>query len=170
MSVPLISTSLRRVLTGISLAAISILLLLHFVVSPVQVEGSSMLPTLAPTQRLLISPLVAKLGLNRYDIVVIRHPRHPGQSMIKRIIGLPGEKIEITDSGIRINGVRLAGSRKIPQGNPGSIRIPADHYFVLGDNFRDSLDSRAFGPVPSSWIRGKAVFRYWPFSRLGIPR
>jgi len=113
----------------------------------------------------------------RGDIIVFRYIRNPKDFYIKRIIGLPGEKVELKDDGIHIynennpSGVIL-GEPYLPDSvktialNKDSFSLKNDEYFVLGDNRFSSKDSRSFGPVNKSFIIGKVLVRGWPFTRI----
>lgn len=161
---------IRSALAGIGIAALSSLLLFNLVASPVRVEGISMVPSLAPHQRLIISPLLARLNLHRSDLVVFNHPHCSTTNLVKRVAALPGDRLCISNQGIFVN------KKRISTWTAGSctpfmdITIPRRHVFVLGDNLNHSSDSRTFGPVPVTRILGKVVLSYWPFSRIGIPR
>lgn len=154
------------------LAALISILLLNFIISPYKISGNSMHPVLNDKDRILISKIAVN-KINRYDIVVFFKPDKSKKIIIKRIIGLPGEKIEIKKGDIYIN------DKEIPQPflikskfysdksfNMKPIDIPPRNYFIIGDNRRDSQDSRTFGLVKKENILGKAVFRYWPFSKM----
>ena len=134
-----------------------------------------MFPVLSDNERILISKIGVKKGnINRYDIVVLHKPDNPKKSIIKRVIGLPGEIIEIKKGEIFINKKKIyqpfLKEKKNPKNrsiNMKPVVIQQNCYFVMGDNRPASLDSRNFGPVPKKLIYGKAILRYWPFSKLG---
>lgn len=161
---------IRPAMLGIGMAALFSLVLFSLVASPVRVEGVSMVPSLAPRQRLIISPLLARWDLKRSDLVVLNHPRHSAATLIKRVAAVPGDRLCINSQGIFVN------NRQISTWTAGSctpfmdITIPPGQVFVLGDNLNNSSDSRRFGPIPITRILGKVVLSYWPFSRIGIPR
>jgi len=160
---------LRDLLIAIVLA----LAIIAFVYQPVKVEGTSMAPRLSDQERIVINKFIYKFGpIERGDIVVFRYPRDPGKSFIKRVVGLPGETVEIRRGVVTINGAPLReeyipGAEQDAHSYPAT-RLPADHYFVLGDHRRSSNDSRVWGPVARSYIYGKAVFAYWPPERFGV--
>lgn len=146
-----------------------------FVYQPVKVEGGSMEPGLEDQERIFINKLVYRWeNIGRSDIVVFRYPRDPSKSFIKRVIGLPGDRVRISFGHVYVNG-KLASEPYVPdefldtRSYPETI-IPPNSYFVLGDHRSMSNDSREFGPVPRSYIYGKAVFGYWPMEKLGILR
>jgi signal peptidase I len=146
-----------------------------FVYQPVKVEGGSMEPGLEDQERIFINKLVYRWeDIGRGDIVVFRYPRDPRKSFIKRVIGLPGDRVRISFGHVYVNG-RLIPESYVPddfldtRSYPETV-ISANSYFVLGDHRSMSNDSRDFGPVPRSYIYGKAVFGYWPMEKVGILR
>lgn len=173
------------------LAAIVVALLLHlFVVQTYFIPTSSMVPTLAVGDRIVVDKLSYDLhGVHRGDIVVFATPATencagpPVPDLVKRIIGLPGETISLSGNGyVRINGKRL-DETWLPASKQGStypgpsgtayslahpFTIPAGDYFVMGDNRGISCDSRYWGPIPKSSIVGKVDLSIWPLSALHI--
>ncbi len=164
----------KYVVIDVLLAALISFFLINYIVSAFKIEGDSMTPQLRDRERVLISKLAARKGNpRRFDLVVLYKPDDPDKSLIKRIVGLPGEIVEIRGGDVLINDKPL----KQPfAGDRGAARAPADMkallippgtYFVMGDNRAISFDSRLFGPVPQKYIYGKAFFRYWPPAVLG---
>ena len=149
------------------------LFIILFVYQPVKVEGGSMEPGLEDQERIFINKLAYRLeDIKRGDIVVFRYPRDPRKSFIKRVIGLPGDRVRVTDGRVFLNG-KLVSEPYVPQEYLDSrptreFTVPADSYFVMGDHRSMSNDSRDFGPVARQYIYGKAVFGYWPMEKLGI--
>ncbi|HZH33266.1 MAG TPA: signal peptidase I [Pyrinomonadaceae bacterium] len=154
-----------------------------FVVQPVAVEGTSILPELHNGERLLVNKLIyyksdslQKLGfpaLERGDVVVFWFPNNPEQSFVKRIIGLPGETVEIRSGVIYIDGKELKEPYLDPDHNTSHANYPPKkvdphYYFVSGDNRDNSYDSRNWGLVPEKYIYGKAMFRYYPLTGFGF--
>ena len=143
-----------------------------FLYQPVKVEGTSMNPLLSDQERIFINKFVYHFEpIERGDVIVFWYPLDRSKSFIKRVVGLPGETIEIRDGHVYINDHELA-DQYVPAGYlDGSTytphRIPADGYFVMGDHRDSSNDSRVFGPVPRQFIYGKAVFAYWPADHFG---
>jgi signal peptidase I len=140
-----------------------------------EVHGRSMEPTFVEGQRLIISRINYMLGdPQRGDIIVFNSPqaRDDDPSLIKRVIGLPGELVEIRDGEVYINGQRLDEPYiKEPctrQCRDRQWQLADDEYFVMGDNRNVSNDSRAFGPIKHSAIIGEALFRYWPLNAIGF--
>lgn len=156
------------------------ILLMVFAVQPVIVEGSSMQPYLNDGERLLVNKLVyyniksVRWGhLERGDIVVFWYPKEPDKSYVKRIIGLPGERVEVRHGKVYINGRELVEDYLDKDHNTDlpdytSQVVDAHHYFVMGDNRDNSSDSRRWGFVPEKYIYGKAFFRYWQPSKIGF--
>jgi signal peptidase I len=144
-----------------------------FVYQPVKVEGGSMEPGLEDQERIFINKLVYKFeSIERGDIIVFRYPRDTHKSFIKRVIGLPGDRIHISYGHVFVNDHQLPESYVptdyLDARSFAEIVVPHNAYFVLGDHRSMSNDSRDFGPVMRSYIYGKAVFGYWPMEKLGI--
>jgi len=150
-------------------------LFIVFVVQPVKVEGTSMLPRLHDGERIFVNKLVYYHWpkLERGDIVVFWFPDDPDKSYIKRVIGLPGELVDVREGRIRVNGQELNEPYLDPQLNLARLNHPPTvvkphYYFVMGDNRDHSSDSRFWGLVPEKYIYGKALLRYWPLSEANI--
>ena len=170
-----------------------------FVVKPYRIPSGSMEPTLHIGQRILAYRLSTHPGVG--DVVVFHPPAgadpmppvcgnagqgggHPqacdrpttqrsSQTFIKRVVGVPGDRLRILNGHVYRNGVREKDSYIAPC-QPGSecnfpktIVVPAGDYYMMGDNRGDSDDSRFWGPVPQKWIIGEAFFTYWPPDRIG---
>jgi signal peptidase I len=161
----------RDVLLSLVLALVVIL----FLYQPVKVEGTSMMPTLVDQERIFINKFVYRLGIDsieRGDTVVFWFHADQSKSYIKRVIGLPGDVVEIRDGAVLVNGRQL-DEPYVPDeyrdhGTYPALKVPEGRYFVLGDHRSSSNDSRSWGPVPRHLIYGKAVFVYWPLDRLGL--
>lgn len=156
------------------LAVLIALLVILFVYRPVRVEGTSMVPSLYNGERLFIDQFGYRFGLEkikRGDTVVFWYPEDTTKSYVKRVIGLPGDRVQIIHGYVYIDGKKLATnyvpSRYRDASDWGPQTVPPHKYFVLGDDRRVSNDSRAWGFVPRSYIYGKAVFAFWPFDRIG---
>ena len=173
------SESLKLLRDIILIIAVFVLLGV-FVAQPVVVEGTSMLPQLHDGERLLVNKLVyykfqsVDWGhFERGDIVVFWYPKDPDKSYVKRIIGLPGEQVELRSGIVYINGTALAEpyldtehNQSLPNFPPK--KVEEHNYFVMGDNRDNSSDSRYWGLVPEKYIYGKAFFRYWKPSEIGF--
>ena len=149
------------------------LFIILFVYQPVKVEGGSMEPGLEDQERIFINKLAYRLeNIERGDVIVFRYPRDTRKNFIKRVIGLPGDRVRVTDGHVYLNG-RLVPEAYVPEEYLDSrsypeVRVPSDSYYVLGDHRSMSDDSRDFGPVPRNLIYGKAVFGYWPMEKMGV--
>lgn len=150
-----------------------------FLFQPHQVRGNSMYPNFHDKDYLLTDKISYRLGQpKRGDVIVFVAPKNEEYDYIKRIIGLPGDKIEITqDYKVKVNGEILNepylpsdyqtfGGNFLEVGK--TITVPPNEYFVLGDNRSHSSDSRDWGFVPRANIIGKAWFRYWPLNQVGF--
>jgi signal peptidase I len=170
----------KRILNWIRDLAFSVLIataLIVFAYQPVKVEGSSMAPGLQDQERVFVSKLAYRFGvIERGDPVVFRYPIEPSKSYIKRVIAVPGDRVRIDAGQVFVNGAPLAEDyvkerdrASWPEAPErfGDRVVPPDQYFVLGDNRAFSSDSRSWGFVPRPNISGKAVFAYWPPTRLG---
>ncbi len=161
----------RDVLVSVVIAIIVIL----FIYQPVKVEGTSMMPALVDQERIFINKFVYRFGvgnIERGDMVVFWFPGDPTKSYIKRVVGTPGDTIEVSDGTVLLNGQPLAEAYVPPEYRDhvsvAPTRIPAGQYYVLGDHRSSSNDSRAWGMVPRRYIYGKAVFVYWPPDKMGV--
>lgn len=160
-----------RDLLGTVLPAVVIALLIHaFLAQATRVYGQSMEPNLHSDERLVVEKLSYRFhGPRRGDIVVLHDPAGGPELLIKRVIGLPGERVVIADGRVYIDGVALY-EPYLTQPTTGSSRavlVPPLTVFVMGDNRSASRDSRVFGPVPLDHIVGRALFRYWPPAEIG---
>jgi signal peptidase I len=136
----------------------------------VRVDGQSMYPTFDSGEFLIVSKLSYRLDdPRRGDIVVFHLPRDPDQNYIKRIIGIPGDNIEIREGSVYVNGTEMHEPYiNAPQKYSGSWQIEDGAYFVLGDNRNNSSDSHSWGSVPTEFMVGKAIFIYWPIPSIGV--
>ncbi|MDQ6745984.1 MAG: signal peptidase I [Actinomycetota bacterium] len=175
-----------------------------FLVKPYRIPSGSMLPTLHINQRVLVNRLGSHFSTPHLgDITVFHPPADPSrcadsaqgdnstaatraqacdrqqqqestQTFIKRVVGLPGDRISIRDGHVIRNGVEERDPYIVPCGGattcnfPRAITVPRGDYYMMGDNRPDSEDSRYWGPVPKPWIIGKAFFTYWPPDRVGL--
>ena len=149
-----------------------------FIAQPFIVSGASMSPTFETGQYLIINQLSYHLSEpERFDVVVFRYPREPSKFFIKRIIGLPGETIEVRGNKVRISNANgdISFILEEPYVAPENTRqdfvlltLKDDEYFVLGDNRKVSSDSRIWGPVSREYIVGKAFIRLLPISQVKL--
>ena len=167
---------LRSLVRDIFFAGLVAILIVVFVIQPVRVEGQSMMPKLHDQDRIFVNkfiyPLREWLGdetpIKRGDIVVLLYPNDPSKSYIKRVVGLPGERVEVVDGKLYVNDELidepyLDREYLSRDSTPTPVDINAHHYFVMGDNRNNSSDSRSWGLVPEKYIYGKSIFRYYPF-------
>jgi signal peptidase I len=174
-----------------------------FVVKPYEIPSGSMLPTLHLGQRILvdrvgthfISPQVGDIyvfhppasetcadpregqegsGVNGGRACDVVQAKESGQTYVKRVVGLPGDRLSIRNGHVFRDGKPERDSYTIPCDGagecdfPSTITVPKDDYYMMGDNRPDSLDSRFWGPVPKAWLIGEAFATYWPPDRVGI--
>jgi signal peptidase I len=192
--------TLVELVATIAIAVGAAFLIQAFVIKPYKVPTGSMLPTIQLHQRVLAYRLDTHPHLG--DIVVFHPPagananppicanhtqgtghgqacdhptaRESSQTFIKRVVGMPGDRISIRDGQVIRNGVREHAGYALPCSDGGfgcnfdaTITVPRGDYYMMGDNRGDSDDSRFWGPVPQRWIIGLAVFTYWPLDRIG---
>ncbi len=161
---------IRETIETILLTAI-IFLLIRSVAQNFRIEGYSMEPNFHDGQYLITDKISYRFHeIERGDVIVFEYPRAPQRDFIKRVIGLPGEKVEIRHGAVFINDKRL---EEPYSPNPGSYSwgpevVPGDSYFVLGDNRNNSSDSHTWGMLPRKNIVGKAWAIYWPPSNWGL--
>jgi signal peptidase I len=195
-----IGSVIELVLTVV--VAIGLALLIQaFIVKPYRIPSPSMVPTLDIGQRILVNRLDTHPALG--DVVVFHPPagadpetpvcgdpnqgtgedqacdeptrKESAQTFVKRVVGLPGNRIQIRSGHVYRNGVeekasylRFYGCGPENCDFPTTIVVPPGHYFMMGDNRGESDDSRFWGPVPQKWIIGVAFFTYWPPDRIGF--
>ena len=174
------------------------LLIQAFLVKPYRIPSESMVPTLEVGQRVLVNRVVYRLGDPGIGDIAVFHPPTGAASnecgaehsleqacprptsersdvnFIKRVVAGPGDRLRIEDGRAIVNGKRAKEgfTRQCGGGEqcnlPEEIKIPEDHFFMMGDNRGASDDSRFWGPVPKDWIIGKSFATYWPPDRIGI--
>jgi signal peptidase I len=161
----------------LALSVLIAVVLIVFIYQPVKVEGTSMMPALRDQERIFINKFTYRFGIaniQRGDTVVFWFPMDISKSYIKRVIGLPGDIVEIDRGVVMVNG-KLLAEDYVPeeyrdyQSRP-PVRLGPDEYYVLGDHRSSSNDSRAWGTVPRQNIYGKAEFVYWPLDQMGRVR
>jgi signal peptidase I len=158
----------RVLLTAFGIAVASLLLIYQ----PVKIEGNSMTPLLSNHEAIILNRLVYHFEpIRRGDVVVFRYPLDDTKSFIKRIVGLPGETVQIRQGLVYVNGNWIPEPYVLSQyqdlSDFGPIQVPSDSYFVLGDHRNSSNDSRVFGTVAGRLVYGRAVFAYWPKDHFG---
>jgi signal peptidase I len=153
------------------LLSVVLFLGINAVSSRIRVESISMQPTLYAGNFVLVNRLAYRIGKpSRGDIIIFRYPPDPTQvPYIKRVIGLPGDTIHITDGKVYINGDLLVEPYLVTTTNRGGDwTVPANSLFVMGDNRNNSSDSRSWGFVPLQNVIGKAEVVYWPPQKWGL--
>jgi signal peptidase I len=159
-------------LHDLSVAVLFCFFLIAFVAQAFRVQGTSMEPLLHDGERIVVNKFIYRFHkIERGDVVVFWYPRDPSVSFIKRVVALPGDQVEMRSGQLFVNG------RPVPESYlPAAFRdtdsfppteVRKGYYFVLGDHRRSSNDSRTWGEVPEKYIYGRAVFRFWPFDRVG---
>lgn len=169
-----------RSLFGYTIAALAVALIVRFfIAAPYVVSGASMEPNFDNWDYLITDRLTYRFEEpSRGDIIVFHLPQDPSRTLIKRIIGLPGETIRMNEDGVEVfndahpDGLVLEESYLSPENRggltPETIELQNDQYFVLGDNRRVSSDSRIWGPLPKENIIGRVLIRLFPFSHVGV--
>jgi signal peptidase I len=182
-------STVREYFESIVVAVILALFVRTFGFQAFKIPTGSMEPNLLVGDHLLVNKFIfgpAASGLERTllpmrpvergEVLVFKFPEEPDRDFIKRVIGLPGETLEYKDQRVFINGMPLIepyahyqlppnneGNSSDPRVRYGPVTIPAGHYFMMGDNRDDSQDSRYWGFLPASYVKGRALFIYWSF-------
>jgi len=163
--------ALREVAETVIPAVVIALIINLFLAQATQVLGQSMEPNLHSTQRVVVEKVTYRFfhGPRRGDIVVIDLPGQT-EMLIKRVVGLPGESVEVRNGQVYIDGEQLDEPWTVRRGggNYGPQTIPPLRVFVMGDNRGASNDSRSFGPVAIEHVVGHAWFSYWPPEYIGV--
>lgn len=179
---PILGAIVAFILELIQVAFISAAIIIPirtFLVQPFYVQGASMEPNFFDHEYLLIDEISYRFNEPaRGDTLVFRYPRDPSQFFIKRLIGLPGETIEIDDGRVQLFNEEHSSGLVLSEPYLGAdftagrsrVTLGADEYYVLGDNRDESLDSRSFGPIKREAIIGKVWLRGLPIDRLEIIR
>lgn len=162
---------LWEILKIILLALLIVMPIRYFLFQPFIVKGQSMEPGFSSGDYLIIDEITYRFREPlRGEVIVFKYPLNLSHRYIKRIIGLPGERVEIKNGKVYINGNLLNESAYLPLGTetPGKIEVVLgeNEYFVLGDNRIASADSRSWGPLPRQNIIGRAIIRAWPLDAL----
>jgi signal peptidase I len=167
---PAIWLLLRELLETIVLSLV-IFLLIRVVIQNYRIESHSMEPNFREGQFILVNKLAFKFGEpSRGEVIVFHNPGNVEEDYIKRVIGLPGDEVEIRDQTVYISGQELAEPYATNpfRDNYGPEVVPPNHLFVMGDNRGNSSDSRRIGPIPEELIVGQAWLRVWPFDKWGF--
>jgi signal peptidase I len=164
--------SLIELLHDLAIAVVVCVVLITYVVQAFKVQGTSMSPELLDGERILVNKFLYRFGdIERGDVVVFWYPEDPELSFIKRVVGLPGETVEVQSGKVYVDAVLIDEPYVIVDNADhrsfASQEIRPGHYFVLGDNRRGSNDSRSWGLVPERYIYGKAFVKIWPPKDVG---
>lgn len=160
-----------ELLKFIIIAAAIVVPIRLFVAQPFVVSGASMDPTFRNGQYLIVDELSYRLSdPKRGDVIIFRPPQNPSEFYIKRVIGLPGETVQIKDGQVYVADNKINEPYIVNHGNGGdaTYTLGAGEYFVMGDNRPESSDSRVWGILPRSDIVGRAFFRLLPLPTIGI--
>jgi len=164
-----------EVLQIVILSSAIIIPIRYFLIQPFYVKGASMEPNFLDHEYLIIDELSYRFRQpERGEIVVFRYPRNPSDFFIKRVIGLPGETVEISDGVITIfnkdypNGFALSEPYlgQVQTLGTKKVTLQSDEYYVMGDNREESMDSRSFGPIKKTHLIGRVWVRGLPLNRL----
>ena len=185
---------IKRDLLEAAALSLTVFLVLHFTVQNFRIDGPSMHPTLINEQHLIVSkvayfrvnpsallrfipftdktyedlPFISSANFSYGDVIAFTYPPDPSFDVVKRVIGLPGDIIEIEEGRVIRNGETLdeAYVINVDRDSVDAIEVPPNFYYVLGDNRLASTDSRSWGFVPDDHIIGRAWLSYWPSDRL----
>ena len=157
------------------LAVVVVLPIRIFIAQPFIVSGSSMNPTFENGEYLIIDEISYRFNEpERGDVIVFKFPQDKSKFFIKRIVGLPDETVEIVNGQIEITNLENPEGLIIEEEyvlekslDDGMYALESDEYFVMGDNRKNSLDSRSWGPLPEEFIRGRAILRLLPVEKIG---
>lgn len=163
---------LKDIVEAVLIAVILAVIIRTFVIQPFFIPSSSMEPTLKPGDRIIVNKFIYRFkNIQRGDIIVFKYPLDPSRDFIKRVIGLPGETVEIRDSVLYINDKKVNQPflpKGLKYGSYGPVQIPQGQYFMMGDNRNNSEDSRVWGFLPRDNVIGKAFVVFWPVDRLKL--
>ncbi|MBI3988642.1 MAG: signal peptidase I [candidate division NC10 bacterium] len=168
----------REYAEAIAIAVILALIIRTFVVQAFKIPSGSMLPTLQIGDHILVNKFLYYFrSPQRGDIIVFKFPQDEGRDFIKRVIGLPGETLEVRGKQVYINGkpveesyavhldANILGNPHSPRDQFGPVKIPEGHLFVMGDNRDHSMDSRFWGFLDIRKVKGEAFLIYWSWDR-----
>lgn len=151
--------------------AVVLFLIINTVSARIRVDGQSMEPSFHSGNFVIVNKLAYRFGdYHRGDVIVFPSPNSDGEDLIKRVIGLPGERIRISNGQVFVND-RLLSEPYIlssPSGDRREITLSQNALYVMGDNRNNSSDSRTWGPLDIEKVLGKAIFVYWPFPDFGL--
>jgi len=166
------SSAAGEIIQTLVIAVLLALLIRSFLFQPFFIPSGSMEPTLTVHDRIIVNKIVYRFSEpDRGDIVVFKYPRDPSRDFVKRLIGKPGDKVEIKNSRVYVNGSEIP-EKYLPAGlkypNQTFSPVPENQYLMLGDNRENSQDSRYWGTLPRENIIGRAEIIYWPLNRFRL--
>ena len=183
MNKSIFKSALQYFLELVHIVVISLAIIIpirYFLIQPFYVKGASMEPNFYDHEYLIIDEISYRLRKpQRGEIIVFKYPNDPSQYFIKRVVGMPGETVEIKDGRVRIYPTENSVGYYLNEGqyltdvdtfSDKKFDIGADEYFVLGDNRPSSLDSRVFGPIHENAVVGRVWLRGWPATKFRIFR
>ena len=162
---------LQDMLEAVAIAVVISTLLIVFVIQAFYIPSESMEPTLKVGDRILVNKFIYNFRKpKRQEIIVFNYPLDPQRKFVKRVIATPGDQVKIEEGKVFVNGQRLEEEyvREDSYTDFSEVTVPADNYFVLGDNRNNSKDSRYWGFVPAENIVGHPMIIFWPLSRIKI--
>jgi len=165
--------ALWELIHDLSVAVLFIFFLITFVAQAFRVQGTSMLPVLDDSERIIVNKFIYRFhSIERGDVVVFWYPKDPSVSFIKRVVGVPGDIVELRRGVLYVNSRRVQEDYLAPKFKDDETYQPEEvkkaYYYVLGDHRNSSNDSRSWGQVPEKYIYGKAFVRFWPLSKIGL--
>lgn len=168
---PASKSFLRETVETVLAALLIALLIRTFLVQLYVVDGQSMMPTLHHGDRLLVNKLIYRIREPKPgEVVVLDDPVMPERRLIKRVIAVGGERVEVRNQTVLVDDQPLAETYTNPVSAPfsdvGVIEVPPGHVYVMGDNRGGSLDSRVFQSIPVTRVEGMAFYLFWPLDRL----
>jgi len=161
----------QRLLLDVLLGAAFMVVVHLFVVQISIVKGHSMEPSLQDGDRLVVDRVSCSVGeMHRGDVVVLRYPRNTEVDFVKRIVGLPGDRVALRNGQLWVNGAMAPDDWTCiaDRETTRDFEVPTGCYFVLGDNRPISCDSREFGLVPGELLKGRVRARFWPLDRVAV--
>ncbi len=169
---------LAELIEFVAIVGVIVLVIHYLIAEPHLVSGNSMVPNFIDGDYIITNKLATRFSTpKRGEVIILKYPRDFNKVFIKRIVGMPGERIKITDGIVSING-QILQEPYLPKDTVTQVRgfisdgeeltIPDGQYFVMGDNREGSSDSREWGPLKRELIIGQAIFRYWPLPKVGI--
>jgi signal peptidase I len=163
---------LFEVLEMLAIVLVSIYIVYGFVAQPFLVQGASMEPNFSDGDYLLIDEITYRFREpDRGEVIVFRNPNNQSEFYIKRIVGLPGDQIAVSEGNLYINGA-ISEEEYLPDdievGGEQVVDLNNDQFYVMGDNRPKSYDSRSWGALDEDLVVGLVRFRFWPLSVFGV--